>query len=62
MLFSLTYTDRIWKKDIEHGLPVGHFTRGYSLTVDTMRNIEFKMWRSCVEADIHIPCVTFDGQ
>ena len=62
VLFSIADSDRVWKKEIAHGLPIGYFTRGYSLSTDTMRNIETKMLTSCIEANIHVPCVTFDGQ
>ena len=62
VLFSLSDTDRTWQKEIGHGMPVGYFTKGYSLTSECMRNIQSKMLNTCSESGIHIPCVTFDGQ
>ena len=62
VLFSLFDTDRTWQKAIGHGMPVGYFTKGYSLTSECMRNIQTKILKTCSESGIHIPCVTFDGQ
>ena len=47
VVFSLADSDRVWKKEIAHGLPLGYFTRGYSLSTETMRNIDENTYTVC---------------
>ena len=62
VVFTLSDSDRSWKREIGHGLPFGYFFKGYSLTIECMRNIAAKMLHSCTQNGIHVPCSTFDGQ
>ena len=36
IVFSLADTDRTWKREIGHGMPIGYLFKGYSLRSDSM--------------------------
>ena len=62
VVFTLADSDRCWNKEIGHGIPVGYFFKGYSLTSHVMRNIAKKMYISCLSSNLDVACITFDGQ
>ena len=43
VVFSTADTNRIYNREIGHGMPMGYFLKGYGLTSNCMRRIEKKM-------------------
>ncbi|WAQ98499.1 LOW QUALITY PROTEIN: hypothetical protein MAR_022872 [Mya arenaria] len=62
VVFLVADLDRSWESDnIRAGL-VAWFSKGYSLTVETMKRIAVFVYTECHSKAIHAPYVSFDGQ
>ncbi|KAH3752314.1 hypothetical protein DPMN_186930 [Dreissena polymorpha] len=61
LVYLLSDMNRLWHRELGHGIPIAYLYKGYSLTIPTSRRILDKVLNECKKFDIHVPCITFDG-
>ena len=62
LVYLLSDMNRLWHPEIGHGLPIAYLYKGYSLSMGTSRRILDLVLNACKDCNIHVPCITFDGQ
>jgi hypothetical protein len=62
VVYLLADTDRFWKDEGPHAVPVLYFYRGYSLPINTTRNITEKLKETCRSHGLDIVASAADGE
>ncbi len=62
LVWLLQDTNREWKPERPHSIPIAYALKGYSLTAEVMRNMSNAVVLSCIENGIKVVGMAFDGQ
>ena len=62
VVWLLQDVNRQWKSESPHSIPIAYALKGYSLPVDVMRNMSEEVLKACVDKNIHVVGMSFDGQ
>ena len=61
LVWLLSDTDRLWKVEVPHALPVSWAMKGYRMPMNIMRKMMDGILNECAKKNIHVACTSFEG-